>query len=111
MSLRFESKETSCTSQEVIEVLLPEHDENKCHGLIGFNTVCDVEPEYQVVYNLKGWFQFRRHYLGLYPKNEDFFINECEKYFPDLEFHEINRTTVGSILDKFPKKIVYHLVL
>ncbi|WP_347925901.1 hypothetical protein [Pontimicrobium sp. SW4] len=104
-----ESKETTCTSEEVIEVLLPEHDENKCHGLIGFNTVDSVEPEYQVVYNLNGWFQFRRHYLGLYPKDENFFLDECEKYFPNVVFHENNRNTIGAILDNFPKKIVYHL--
>jgi hypothetical protein len=104
-----ESKVTNCTSQEVIEILLPEHDENRCHGLIGFNTIDHVEPKYQIVYNLNGWFQFRRHYLGLYPKNENFFINECVKYFPNLEFHEKNRTTVGAILGNFSKKIVYHL--
>jgi hypothetical protein len=104
-----ESRETNCTSEEVIEVLLPEHDENKCHGLIGFNVIDDVAPEYQIVYNLNGWFQFRRHYLGLYPKNENFFIDECKRYFPNIVFHERNRTTVGTILNNFSKKIVYHL--
>lgn len=104
-----ESEETTFTSEEVIKVLLPEHDENKCHGLIGFNTIDIVDSEYQIVYNINSWFEFRRHYLGLYPKNEIFFIDECVKYFPNLVFHENNRTTIGVILDRFPKKIVYHL--
>jgi len=104
-----ESKETNYTSEEVIEVLLPEHDENKCHGLIGFNTINSIKPEYQVIYNLNGWYQFRRYYLGLYPKDEFFFIDECQKYFPNLFFHERNKKTVGVILNNFSKKIVYHL--
>lgn len=104
-----ESEETNYTSEDVVEVLLPEHNENKCYGLIAFNTIDAVDPDYQVVYNLNGWFQFRRHYLGLYPKNNIFFIDECVKYFPNLVFHERNRNTVGVILTNFSKRIVYHL--
>lgn len=100
---------TTHTSEEVIEVLLPEHNENICHGLIAFNPVPVVQPELQIVYHLQGWFEFRRYFLGLYPKNENFYIDECIKYFPNLFFHERNRTTISEILHDCPKKIIYHL--
>ena len=104
-----ESEVTTHTAEEVKEVLLIEHNQNRCHGLIGFNIVENVLPEKQIVYNLYGWFQFRRYYLGLYPKDGNFFIDECEKYFPNIVFYENNRITVGTILDTFPKRIIYHL--
>ncbi|MEI9943618.1 MAG: hypothetical protein WDN26_05300 [Chitinophagaceae bacterium] len=105
----WESETSTNTTQDVIDVLLPEHNENLCHGLIGFNILANVSPEFQVVYHLNGWLDFRRHYLKLYPKNQIFFIDECIKYFPNLFFHERNKTTVGAILHNCPKKIVYHL--
>ena len=104
-----ETENTTITSHEVIEVLLPDHSQDRCHGLIAFNTVAGINPEFQVVYNHNGWLNFRRYYLGLYPKNNIFFIDECIKYFPDLIFHERNKTTVGAILNNCSKKIVYHL--
>lgn len=104
-----ESASTNNTSQEVIEILLPEHNENLCHGLIAFNSIDNVQSELQIVYHLNGWFNFRRHFLGLYPKNENFYIGECIKYFPDLFFHELNRTSISAIFNDCPKKIIYHL--
>lgn len=105
----WESETTSFTSNEVIENLLSEYDENLCHGLIGFNLVNGVNPDFQVVYDLRGWLEFRRHYLGKYPKNEIFYVDECKKYFPKLFFHERIKETIGTILPDCPKKIVYHL--
>lgn len=104
-----ETETNSITSKEVIEVLLPEHNEELCHGLIAFNSVDGVNPEFQIVYNEKGWLKFRRHYLGLYPKNEEFFILECRKYFPNIIFHNNTINSISSIFNNFPKKIIYHL--
>ncbi len=104
-----ESQNTDLTTDEVKEVLLPEHNENLCHGLIGFNLIEGINPEFQVVYNIKGWFEFRRHYLKVYPKNEIYFIEECKKYFPNLFFHERNKATVHTIFHNCTQKIVYHL--
>jgi len=103
------SATTTYTSQEVMEVLLPEHDENLCHGLIAFNSIPNVQPKFQIVYHLQGWFEFRRHFLGMYPKNENFYIDECIKYFPNLYFHERNRTSISAIFNDCPNKIIYHL--
>lgn len=104
-----ESNTTEISSREVIEILLPEHDQDLCHGLIAFNQVENVEPELQIVYHLKGWFDFRRYFLGLYPKNEKFYIDECIKYFPHLFFHENNRESIKAIFKDCPQKIIYHL--
>lgn len=104
-----ESATTDIPLQEVIEILIPEHNAELCHGLIGFNKVEGVNPDFQLVYNLSGWFDFRRHFLSLYPKNQEFFIDECSKYFPKIHFHERNKTTVGTILHNCSKKIIYHL--
>lgn len=104
-----EQETTEITIEEVKEVLLPEHNEDICHGLIGFNTVDDVAPQFQVVYNLSGWLNFRRYFLGIYPKNETYYIDECKKYFPKLSFHERNKMTIKSILRNCPQKIIYHL--
>lgn len=104
-----ETLSTPHTSQEVIEVLLPKHNEEQCHGLIAFNQLDGVALEFQIVYHLHGWLNFRRYYLGLYPKNENFYIDECIKYFPQLYFHERNRTSIRTIFKDCPKKIIYHL--
>lgn len=105
-----ESETTSYTTQEVKEVLLPEHNADLCHGLICFNTIEGINPDFQVIYNLKGWLDFRRYYLKIYPGNESFFIDECIKYFPNLYFHERNKASVGVILHNCSKKILYHLI-
>jgi hypothetical protein len=104
-----ESEETNHTSKEVIEVLLPEHDQDLCHGLIAFNQINNVQPEFQIVYHLQGWFNFRRYFLGFYPKNANFFISECRKYFPNLLFHDNTITTIQGIINDFRKKVIYHL--
>lgn len=104
-----ESATTNTTSQEVIDVLLSEHNQNICRGLIAFNPVANVQPELQIVYHLNDWFGFRRHFLGLYPKNENFYIDECIKYFTNLFFHERNRESIRAIFNDCPKKIIYHL--
>jgi hypothetical protein len=100
---------TEITSEEFKQVLLPSHDANSCYGLIAFNLIEDVDPAFQVIYDLNGWLTFRRHFLGLYPQNAFFFVDECAKYFPNLYFHERIKTSINSILFNFPKKIIFHL--
>jgi len=101
-----EQETTDFSTQDVIDVLLTEHSQDICHGLIGFNVVKEIDPKLQVVYNLSGWLDFRRYYLGIYPKNEIFFIDECKKYFPNLFFHERNKKSIKDSFHDCPKKIV-----
>jgi hypothetical protein len=103
------SEETKITSQEVKEVLLSWIDENNCHGLIAFHQIDELDEHLQVIYGINGWYKFRRYFLGKYPKNGNFFINECIKYFPDLYFHDRNKQTIKSILNDCSIKIIYHL--
>lgn len=105
----FESALTDCSTSDVIQVLLPEHNENLCHGLIGFNSIDGVDASLQIVYNRNGWFNFKRYFLSLYPGTPNFFINECIKYYPDCHFHDHNRESIRPILGGFAKKITYHL--
>ncbi|KAA6319157.1 hypothetical protein EZS27_030915 [termite gut metagenome] len=103
------SQSTTITSKEVEKDLLSWVDENNCHGLIAFHKINGIDDNLQIIYGIDSWYKFRRHFLGKYPKNADFFISECIKYFPNLFFHERNRVTIKTILDDSPKKIVYHL--
>jgi hypothetical protein len=88
---------------------LPGHNADICYGLIGFNEIEAVAPQYQIIYNIQGWYNFRRYFLGLYPKNSEFYIDECKKYFPNLFFHEGNKITVKPLLSECPQRIILHL--
>lgn len=101
------SDDTTFTSTEVLD-LLTENDETLCHAIIAFHPIADVTEEAQVIYGLEGWYKFRRHFLAKFPNNTTF-IDECVKYFPQLFFHEDNRTTVTRILPDFSKSIVKNL--
>jgi hypothetical protein len=103
------SEATSITSQEAKDELLSWIDENNCHGLIAFHRIDGLDDNLQIIYGIEGWYKFRRHFLGKYPKDVNFYIDECIKYFPNLYFHERNRHSIKAIFDDCPKKIVYHL--
>lgn len=105
------SEGTSITSDEVISDLLNWNDENDCHGIIAFCPIESLEENLQIIYGLDGWYKFRRHYLSKYPKGENFFLDECQKYFPNLYFHERNIETISNILHDFSGSIVRHLGL
>jgi hypothetical protein len=100
---------TNITSAEVTEVLLGEHDETICHGLIAFHPVNNVKPENLLLYGFDSWVKFRRHFLGLYPTDPGTFIDNCSKYFVNLFFHERNKVVVEKILKGFSQKIITHL--
>ena len=102
--------ETTDSFQKITDELLPFCDGNKCHGLIAFHKVDGIDDTVQLIYGIDGWYKFRRHFLGLYPKDENFFIDECIKYFPNLFFHNKNRISIKAIFKDCPKKIIYHLV-
>jgi hypothetical protein len=106
-----ESATTDVSSEEIIEILLPNHNEERCYGLIAFNKMENIKSEYQIVYNINDWYAFSRYFLGLYPHPQDgnYFIEECKKYFPCLFFHERNKETVTYLLKDCSQKTVYHL--
>lgn len=101
---------TTFSSEEIIEGLLPLHDKTICHGLIAFHNIDKVSVEVQLIYGIDRWYKFRRYFLGLYT-NEETFIDECSIYFPHLFFHERNKTKVLDILEDFSKSILKHLAV
>jgi hypothetical protein len=103
------SVETEITSQEAQDLLLSRIDEDNCHGLIAFHKIEGFDDNLQIIYGIDGWYKFRRHFLGKYPKDANFFIDECIKYFPNLYLHDRNRSTIKAILDDCPKTIIRHL--
>lgn len=109
LSIVQKAEETTFTSVEVIKELFNWVDENNCHGLIAFHKVDNLDDNLQIVYGRDGWYKFRRHFLGQFPLNEDFFIDECAKYFPGLFFHLRNKDSIKAIFTDCPKKIIYHL--
>jgi hypothetical protein len=103
------SEETNITFQEIKDVCLSWIDENNCHGLVAFHKIDNFDNDLQIIYGKNEWYKFRRHFLSLYPRDANFFVDECIKYFPDLFFHERNKVSVRLILSDCPKKIVLHL--
>jgi hypothetical protein len=104
-----ESAETDVSVEEIVEVFLPNHNEEECYGLIAFNKIENIEDKYQIVYNSNDWYVFRRHFLGLYPHDGEYFIEECKIYFPNLFFHERNKEEVTYLLHDCSGKTVCHL--
>jgi hypothetical protein len=104
-----ENSGTSHAVDFIINELLPNHNKNICYGLICFNIIEEIDPKYLILYNLQDWFVFRRYFLGLYPGNPSYYLDECKKYFVNLFFHEDNKETIKSIFADCPRKIICHL--
>lgn len=105
----WELEETNDSISDICEVYLPNHNENECYGLIAFNPIKNILSEYQLIYGINSWLKFKRYFLGTYPKNTDFFIDECKVYFEYLFFHEDNKITMKRLFPDCVKKIIYHL--
>jgi hypothetical protein len=100
---------TENSFQEVKDELLPKIDEHNCYGLIAFHKIAEFDENMQVIYGKDEWYRFRRHFLSLYPHDANFFVDECTKYFPELYFHERNKTVISHLLKDSTKKLVHYL--
>jgi hypothetical protein len=96
------------SSQEAIIERLSLHNENIVHALLCLYEIENIDEKY-LVYSKNNWLKFHRYFLGLYPKNVNFFFEECVKYFTNLYFHERNHDSIASIFTNFNKKIIEHL--
>jgi len=86
------SKSTPHKVSEVVD-LLSKHTLNKLYALICLHKIEGIEEQY-LIYNKHNWLEFHRFFLGFYPQSEDYFIDECKKYFPVLFFHERNKQVI-----------------
>lgn len=106
------SEESTFEVNNVLENLTL-HSEEECFGIIGLHAVEFIQDQkvesIYLVYNQRNWLDFRRYFLGIYPVNADFFIDECGKYFPETFFHENNKSTIPKILVDFSERIIFHL--
>lgn len=84
-------------------------DENLCHAIIVFSPIKGLGDHMQVISTEQGWYNFRRHYLGKYPKNPRYFLDESMKYFPGLNLHPDNETTMRDVIHSHPMLIVQYL--
>ena len=121
-NISFEKLESMCKFQEdeteinTIVILnqpqtLEQGEENKtCNTIVRDYIKFD---EYKLVYNKQSWIHLRRQILGNHPNDPHYFITECRKYFPELEFHDNCVISLVDIdfeyLKIIPRKIIYYL--
>lgn len=101
-------KSTTATIWDLRSYLSLE-DENLCHAVIVFSPMKGLSDHMQVISTEQGWYTFRRHYLGKYPKNPRFFLDESKKYYPGLNLHPGNEATIRDVIHSHPLQIVSYL--
>lgn len=84
-------------------------DESCCSAILVLNPLDGYENHVQVLSTVRGWLKFRRYYLAKYPGNEDFFLSESKKYFPNLRINDGTKGTLGDVLASHHKRIVGYL--
>ena len=84
-------------------------DEDTCHAVVVFAALKGLGNHLQLLSTEQGWLEFRRHYLGRYPKNPSFFLSESEKYYPGLKLHPDNNSTMRDVIITHPMTIVRYL--
>ena len=102
------SEETVLTTEKIVEELLYIHTSEKVNGLLCLHQLHDIDDIF-LVYTKNNWFDFHRYFLSLYPKTPDFFFKECQKYFPELYFHDDNVKTIKGIFKDNQKTIIRYL--
>lgn len=92
------------------EYLSPElEDENNCNGLIVLNLIPELPESTQILSDYFSWLNFRRFFLGKYPKSPKYFIEESQKYFKELIFHDKNYSTLRDFINSHGNQIVIYL--
>lgn len=102
------SQSTNLSHDEIISTLNECNEEN-VNGILLFSKNDLVDIEFQIIIPDRRWIDFKRYFLGKFPKTPEFFIEECRIYFDNIFFHERTKYTVGSILDDCSLKIINHL--
>lgn len=98
-------RSTTATLQNIRRYLSCE-DRDNCYGIIVFPKARKRKSHIQIMSTVEGWLNFRRHYLGKYPKNVQFFLGEIGKFFPVLKVHPDNRRSLKNVLDSHSLRIV-----
>ena len=71
--------------EDMIEVLSDDYEEkNVCNGVVAMNHLPEFPETKQILYDEKGFYQFRRYYIGKLVKNPAEFMEQIESYFDNL---------------------------
>lgn len=105
----FSSHACNVTDEDCIEYLTLEDEEN-CHGILVMNRSMEYQEMQQVISNIPGWWYFRRYYLAKYPKDTDFFQQECVKYFPSLIL-SVPQHNLRQVFETHIQQIVHYLAV
>lgn len=89
------SSKSTLNIGEIIE-LLNDHDENNIYGLICLHKIDFIDEKF-LIYNKNEWLSFHRYFLGIYPLSETHFYDESDKYFPNLFFHNIIKSSLRNL--------------
>lgn len=101
-------KKNKLTFSELLEYLELE-DCNNCNALVVLNHIDDIPKNKQILSKYDEWVQFRRMYLGKYPKNTEYFLSECRKYYDKLVMHEDNIQSAKKVIETHSQSIVLYL--
>ncbi len=108
MAIMKRCKATHATIWDLKEYLSME-DENTCHAVVVFSPLKGLAKHLQIISNEQGWLDFRRHYLGKYPKSPSYFLDESKKYYPGLSLYQGNESTMKDVVHTHPMLIVKYL--
>jgi hypothetical protein len=103
-------KRCNIDTSELKEYLSPElEDEDNSNGLIVLNIIPELPQSTQILSDYSSWLNFRRFFLGKYPKSSLYFISESKKYFENLILHDENNKTLKGVIDSHSNQIVIYL--
>lgn len=109
LSLFRTCKKYNFSKKELIKNLELENEE-KCNGILILNKQDDLPECHQVISTVDGWITFRRHYLGKYPHNPEYFLSEVKKYYKNIQIHNQNKSNyLKEILSTHSKQIIKYL--
>lgn len=103
-------KQVDLSFNDLIEYLSLE-DEDNCTALVVFNWITGLPQNHQILSNIKGWLEFRRYYLGKFPKTPDYFITESSKYFERIIIHPDNTRGLRKLIKSHSRKLVNSLAV
>lgn len=103
-------KNVNLSIEDLLEYLTLE-DEDNCNAIVVFNRTDQLPASKQVISNISGWLEFRRFYLGKYPKTTNYFIAECSKYYDKLVIHPNNSKSMKAVVRSHSRKLVKYLAV
>lgn len=85
----FNRTERSIFSHEDMVAFLSEEYEEKdvCYGVVAMNHLDEFQESKQVLFDDKGFYKFRRYYIGKLINDAEIFREQIEAYYPNLIFN------------------------